>query len=127
MRVRTNVKAGGISGNHNQSLLQVKTGVKAGGINQNHNQSLLRVKTGVKAGGSMNHNQSLLRVKTGVKAGGSLNHNQTLLRSRAISLLSGPSFWGPFSTGRVLRPGLSVHRASDSFQRIAAIVIHLLF
>ncbi len=60
MRVRTNVKAGGISGNHNQSLLQVKTGVKAGGINQNHNQS-------------------------GVKAGGSLNHNQTLLRSRAIS------------------------------------------
>jgi len=57
MRVRTNVKAGGISGNHNQSLLQVKTGVKAGG-SMNHNQSLLRVKTGVKAGGSLNHNQT---------------------------------------------------------------------
>jgi len=41
MRVRTNVKAGGISGNHNQSLLRVKTGVKAGG-SLNHNQTLLR-------------------------------------------------------------------------------------
>jgi hypothetical protein len=41
MQVRTNVKAGGQSLNHNQPALRVKTGVKAGGISSNHNQVLV--------------------------------------------------------------------------------------
>jgi len=60
MRIKTNIKAGGIkvpqSGeNHNQTVargLKVKTNVKAGAWN-NHNQTLIRglkVKTDVKAG-----------------------------------------------------------------------------
>src|SRR5215510_4054495 len=71
MKIRTNVKAGGIrlpgrSGwtNHNQTMahgLKVETSVKAGGIRipgrsgwENHNQTMargLKVKTNVKAGG----------------------------------------------------------------------------
>src|SRR2546426_595728 len=49
MKIQTNIKAGGFSSNHNQSLskkacgLSVKSAVKAGGLNGfNHNQSLLR-------------------------------------------------------------------------------------
>jgi hypothetical protein len=48
--------------------MQVKTNVKAGGINMNHNQTLvrdsakgLRVRTNLKAGGALNHNQTLVR------------------------------------------------------------------
>ena len=40
MQVRTKVKAGGQSFNHNQSVLRVKTAVKAGGLSTNHNQTL---------------------------------------------------------------------------------------
>ena len=56
MRIKTNVKAGGISLQHNQRLtrsLKVKSGVKAGGIALNHNQTVtrsLKVKSGIKAG-----------------------------------------------------------------------------
>ena len=55
MKIRTNVKAGGLATNHNQTAsrgLKVKTKVKAGGI-MNHNQTAtrgLKVKSGVKAG-----------------------------------------------------------------------------
>jgi len=38
MKLRTNVKAGGLSANHNQTGLRLKTRVKAGGLSANHNQ-----------------------------------------------------------------------------------------
>lgn len=52
MRVKTNLKAGGIRWNHNQTAkgLRVKSGVKAGGHRWNHNQTVksgLKVKTNV--------------------------------------------------------------------------------
>ena len=56
MRVKSNVKAGGMSMQHNQRItrsLKVKSGVKAGGIATNHSQTVIRglkVKSGVKAG-----------------------------------------------------------------------------
>jgi len=55
--------------------LKVKTNVKSGALTQNHNQTMtrsLKVKTNVKAGSIMNHNQTVargLKVKSGVKAG----------------------------------------------------------
>src|SRR5206468_3890308 len=89
--------------------MKIKTNIKAGGMNLNHNQtsvrlakrSGLRVKTSVKAGmgtigtAPLNHNETLVRkqskrnglkVRTSIKAGmgtigGSpLNHNETLVR-----------------------------------------------
>ena len=51
MQVKTQVKAGGVWLNHNQTLvrdrvprqpLKVKTHVKAGGLTANHNQTLVR-------------------------------------------------------------------------------------
>ena len=47
MKTKTNIKAGGISLNHNQTQvracgLRIKTGVKAGGISLNHNQTQVR-------------------------------------------------------------------------------------
>lgn len=40
MKLKTNVKAGGVSFNHNQSTgLKLKTSVKAGGVSLNHNQT----------------------------------------------------------------------------------------
>ena len=44
MRVKSNVKAGGLSYNHNQTAkgLRVKSSVKAGGISFNHNQKVRR-------------------------------------------------------------------------------------
>lgn len=56
MKVKTNVKAGKLTTNHNQSAarsLKVKSGVKAAGITLQHNQTMargLKVKSGVKAG-----------------------------------------------------------------------------
>jgi hypothetical protein len=51
MKTKTRIKAGGISANHNETLvrastqatgLKVKTRVKAGGITANHNETLVR-------------------------------------------------------------------------------------
>jgi hypothetical protein len=45
MKVQTQIKAGGIGLNHNQTLvrsLKAQTQVKAGGIGLNHNQTLVR-------------------------------------------------------------------------------------
>ena len=39
MTIKTNVKAGGLNWNHNQSGLAVKSAVKAGGFQINHNQT----------------------------------------------------------------------------------------
>ena len=39
MKVKSKVKAAGLTTNHNQSALRVKTGVKAAGLSTNHNQS----------------------------------------------------------------------------------------
>ena len=39
MTIKTNVKAGGMSLNHNQGGLAVKSAVKAGGTFLNHNQT----------------------------------------------------------------------------------------
>ena len=66
MKIKTNVKAGGLTTNHNQTVvrgLKVKSSVKAGSTQNyppdpyfkpsNHNQTLVRglkVKSGVKAG-----------------------------------------------------------------------------
>ena len=56
MNVKTNVKAGGMQMQHNQTMargLKVKSGIKAGGIQLQHNQAVakgLKVKTNVKAG-----------------------------------------------------------------------------
>lgn len=41
MKIKTNLKAGSLTANHNQSsALKVKTSVKAGSLSQNHNQSV---------------------------------------------------------------------------------------
>ncbi|MEP7342724.1 MAG: hypothetical protein ABI977_33655 [Acidobacteriota bacterium] len=42
MKVKTQVKAGGLRINHNQTAVRVKTGVKAGGLRVNHNQTMVR-------------------------------------------------------------------------------------
>ncbi len=49
MKVKTNVKAGGLWQNHNETLasagMKVKTNVKAGGNTINHNETLSTRKT----------------------------------------------------------------------------------
>ena len=45
MKITTNVKAGALNLNHNQTIargLKVKSNVKAGGLAANHNQTILR-------------------------------------------------------------------------------------
>ena len=39
MKTKTNVKAGGVRTNHNQTGLKVASKVKAGGVRLNHNQT----------------------------------------------------------------------------------------
>ena len=48
MKIKTNLKAGGMRVNHNQTAkgLRIKSGVKAGGFRWNHSQT---AKTGLKA------------------------------------------------------------------------------
>ena len=48
MKVKTHLKAGGLSLNHNETLvrdrakgLKVKTNLKAGGLSMNHNETLV--------------------------------------------------------------------------------------
>ena len=41
MQVKTNLKSGALTTNHNQTLV-VRTGIKAGGVNVNHNQTVVR-------------------------------------------------------------------------------------
>ncbi len=68
MKIKTNVKAGAVSPNHNQTVkrgLKVRSGVKAGAV---------IVPDGPERGGGRgaNHSQTLarsLRVRSGVKAG----------------------------------------------------------
>ena len=54
MKTKTNVKAGTVRYNHNQTAagLKVKSSVKAGGVTLNHSQTAagLKVQTSVKAG-----------------------------------------------------------------------------
>lgn len=69
MRVKSNIKAGSLTSNHNQTVkgIRVKSSVKADGIKHNNNQTArgLKVKSSVKAGNDagriiMNHNQTLV-------------------------------------------------------------------
>ena len=51
MKIRTDIKSGGLSANHNETLvadcaetpqgLRVETGLKAGGLSSNHNETLV--------------------------------------------------------------------------------------
>ena len=68
MTIRTNLKAGGLGKNHNETLrggLPLRTSVKAGvgGRFPNHNETLrggLKLRTSIKAGGlTRNHNETL--------------------------------------------------------------------
>ena len=58
MTIRTQLKAGKLTANHNDAL-QVRTALKAGGNWANHNDTL-RVRSTLKAGGlTENHNEAL--------------------------------------------------------------------
>mgnify|MGYP003578864713 CR=1 FL=1 len=61
MMIKTNVKAGGMQLQHNETLA-VRSNVKAGGLNSyNHNETLA-VRSHVKAGGlTIQHNESFRR------------------------------------------------------------------
>jgi hypothetical protein len=63
--------------------MKVKTQVKAGGMPMNHNQTLVRDRTRATAGPRPRGQRQALKVKTQVQAGGvGFNHNQTLVRAR---------------------------------------------
>jgi hypothetical protein len=126
MNATTQLKTGSVS-HHAAPVrdaaqgLKIRTGIKAGGSTINHNEALggdgnqrkdLRVQSGVRAGGSLNHNEVIvsdetkglevqtggqttnhhaapdrdidkpqrLKVRTGVKAGGFYNHNEAAAR-----------------------------------------------
>jgi hypothetical protein len=60
MTIKTNVKAGGITINHNETLA-VRSAVKAGGLTIQHNEALA-VRSNVQAGGiSVQHNETFRR------------------------------------------------------------------
>ena len=49
MKIRTDIKAGALTSNHNEKIMKnrskgliVKTGVKAGGMGLQHNQTMVR-------------------------------------------------------------------------------------
>ena len=60
MKIRTQLKAGGVNLNHNEAL-RVRTALKAGDVSLNHNEALW-VRSTLKAGGfNLNHNEALRR------------------------------------------------------------------
>jgi hypothetical protein len=79
VKVRTGVKSGGMSYQHNRPL-KVRVGVKAGGMTYQHSRRGLKVRTSVKASGmQVQHSRRVLNVRAGVKAGGmSIQHNRPL-------------------------------------------------
>jgi hypothetical protein len=85
MTIRTHLKAGQIIANHNEAmLLRVRSTIKAGGSSMQHNEAL-RVRSSVKAGKAggwdANHSEAL-RVHSTIKAGGmNMQHNETLRRT----------------------------------------------
>ena len=129
MTIRTNLKAGGLSRNHNETLrggLTLRTGVKAGGMSRNHNETMnggLTLRTNVKAGGlTRNHNETLrggLKLRTNVKAGGlSRNHNEAL-RS-GLTLRTNVKAGGiGINHNETLREGLKQRTRARGFTRRA--------
>jgi hypothetical protein len=64
---------------HKELIMKVKTNVKAGGLDWNHNETLARA--AAKGKGPQGKAPGL-KVKTNVKAGGyDFNHNETLVRA----------------------------------------------
>ena len=64
--------------------MQVKTKVKAGALTTNHNQTLVRDRKRATADTRHRAQRQPLKVKTHVKAGAlTANHNQTLVRATA--------------------------------------------
>jgi hypothetical protein len=64
--------------------MQVKTQVKAGGVQLNHNQTLVRDQNRATADTRPRAQRQPLKVKTQLKAGAlTTNHNQTLVRDTA--------------------------------------------
>ena len=63
LKVRSWVKAGALTCNHNRGGLKVKAGVKAGALTCNHNRGGLKVKAGIRAGYTLgdNHSRTFLR------------------------------------------------------------------
>ena len=74
MRIKTNLKAGGLVDNHNQTVtsgLKVKSNAKAGALGPNHNQTVagsLTVNKPVPFFAKNSEGKELV-IKTGVKAG----------------------------------------------------------
>ena len=40
MKVKTNIKSGSLTANHNEKVIKVKSGVKSGGLVSNHNEKI---------------------------------------------------------------------------------------
>ena len=74
MTIRTQLKAGGISINHNEAL-QVRSAIKAGGRDINHNEAL-QVRTWLKAGSMPHNHNEALQVGTSLKARRGLSQSQ---------------------------------------------------
>ena len=67
MKIRTQLKAGGWTSNHNETLA-VRTALKAGGVSLNHNEALA-VRSTLKAGRiAYNHNETL-QTRSALNAG----------------------------------------------------------
>ena len=98
--LRSAVKSGGINMN-----LRVRADLKAGGLTLNHNQTF-PVRTNVKAGGlSVNHTQSL-RIRTHLKAGGfTINHNQAFLIRTLENTVELPASWRTHGAHECVRHG----------------------
>jgi hypothetical protein len=91
MKIRTQLKAGLIAANHNETL-SVRSALKAGrlGIIVNHNDGL-HVRSSLAAGGVRRNCNETLKVRTTLKAGTcgeSLNHNDNVRRKLARPAIS---------------------------------------